>query len=202
MLYLEFLILTMMTENTIFRFKFTNEFTEHLLSFAKLHQYDDRVTYKEEWSRWVQNNDAFIQDESNRMKTLGYDGNVLEKMYKSGRYYFRTKTKNQPKTRRKYISIDKDVIEAMDNHILQHFGTPVFKPSSSHDDFCNEYTDTIQEEYTRLLSEELTKNEISNKIKKTYKNRYFLFSKHKNANVDITRRDDDNSIKEDSIKED
>ena len=98
-----------MTENTIFRFKFTNEFTEHLLSFAKLHQYDDRVTYKEQWSRWLQNNDAFIQDESNRMKTLGYDGNVLEKMYKSGRYYFRTKTKNQPKTRRKYISIDNTV---------------------------------------------------------------------------------------------
>jgi len=167
-----------MTENTIFRFKFTSKFTDHLMSFAKLHQYDDRVTYKEEWSRWIQNNDAFIQDECNRMKTLGYNGNILEKMYKSGRYYFRTKTNKHPKTRRKYIPVDKDVIEAMDKHISQHFGTRVFKPSTSHDEFCNEYADTLQEEYTRLLSEGLTKNDIYNKIKKTYKNRYFLFSKH------------------------
>ena len=50
--------------STIFRFKFTPEFTSQLLSFAKLHQYHDRVTYKEEWTRWIQNNDALIDDES------------------------------------------------------------------------------------------------------------------------------------------
>ena len=78
---------TIDTSNTIFRFKFTPEFTSELLSFAKLHQYDDRVTYKENWSRWVQLNDDSIDAECCRMKALGYEGNVIDKMYKSGRYY-------------------------------------------------------------------------------------------------------------------
>ena len=71
--------------STIFRFKFTPEFTSQLLSFAKMHQYHDRVTYKEEWTRWIQNNDALIDDESRRMKAQGYNGNIIDKMYKSGR---------------------------------------------------------------------------------------------------------------------
>ena len=55
---------TATSDSTIFRFKFTPEFTSQLLSFAKMHQYHDRVTYKEEWTRWIQNNDALIDDES------------------------------------------------------------------------------------------------------------------------------------------
>ncbi|MDC1321239.1 hypothetical protein N8261_04690 [Flavobacteriaceae bacterium] len=182
----------MTTENTIFRFKFTPDFTSQLLSFAKLHQYDDRVTYKEAWIRWTQNNELFVDDECSRMKGLGYDGDVLDKMYKSGRYYFRKKTKQEPKQRRKYISIDRDVIEAMDNHILQNYDTPLFKPSTSHEQFCHEYSELIDEEYTRLIAETLTKNDVNNKIKKTYKNRYFLFSQH-NQNTN-TNRDDNCSI--------
>ena len=168
-----------MTENTIFRFKFTKEFTEHLLSFAKLHQYDDRVTYKEEWSRWVQNNDAFIQDESNRMKTLGYDGNVLEKMYKSGRYYFRTKTKNQPKTRRKYISIDRIIISEMDNHINDEALPNLMKPSVAYNNFTSqsEYSNLMDKEINRLGDLGMEEKPALDKIKKTYKNRYYLQQK-------------------------
>ena len=179
-------------ENTIFRFKFTPEFTGDLLSFSKLHQFDDRVTYKEAWTIWVRNNDDLIESECRRMKQIGYDGNVLDKMYKSGRYYFRKKTTQEPKKRRKYVSIDKDVIEAMDNHILNNYGTPLFKPSSSHEVFCNEYVDLVQYEFTRLFDEQLTKDDIVNKIKKTYKNRYFLFAQHNQ-----TRNRDDNSIMSD-----
>ena len=168
------------TQNTIFRFKFTHEFTNHLLSFAKLHQTDDRATYKEQWIRWVQNNDALIDDESRRIKAQGYNGNIIDKMYKSGRYYFRKKTTYQPKIRRQYVSIDTDVIEAMDNHILQNYGTPLFKPSISYEQFCMDldYSELIDEEYNRLIAENLTKEQINEKIKKTYKNRYFLFSQN------------------------
>jgi hypothetical protein len=172
----------MTTENTIFRFKFTPDFTSHLLSFAKLHQYDDRITYKEEWIRWTQNNDSLVDDECSRMKGLGYDGNVLDKMYKSGRYYFRKKTTQEPKQRRKYVSIDKDVIEAMDYHILQNYGTPLFKPSASYEQFCHEYSQLLDEEYNRLITENLTRDDVNSKIKKTYKNRYFLFSQQSQNN--------------------
>jgi hypothetical protein len=171
---------TATADSTIFRFKFTPEFTSQLLSFAKLHQYHDRVTYKEEWTRWIQNNDALIDDESRRMKAQGYNGNIIDKMYKSGRYYFRKKTTHQPKVRRQYISLDKYVIEAMDNHILQNYGTPLFKPSISYEQFCIDldYSELIDEEYNRLIAENLTKEDINKKIKKTYKNRYFLFSQN------------------------
>ncbi len=182
----------MATENTIFRFKFTPDFTSHLLSFAKLHQFDDRVTYKEELTRWVQNNEALIDDESMRMKAQGYNGNIIDKMYKSGRYYFRNKTTHQPKLRRKYISIDTDVIEAMDNHILHNYGTPLFKPSISYEQFCMdiEYSKLIDDEYARLIAENLTEEDINCKIKKTYKNRYFLFSQNThNINRDDVRDD-------------
>jgi len=174
---------TIDTSNTIFRFKFTPEFTSELLSFAKLHQYDDRVTYKENWSRWVQLNDGSIDAECCRMKALGYEGNVIDKMYKSGRYYFRKKTpKQEPKTRRKYVSIDKEVIDAMDIHISQHYGTPMFKPSVAHDLFWDEYDDLIGEESARLVQDGLTKEDINVKIKKTYKNRCFLFFQHYQIN--------------------
>jgi hypothetical protein len=185
----------MTTENTIFRFKFTHDFTSHLSSFAKLHNFDDRVTYKEEWTRWVQNNEALIDDESMRMKAQGYNGNIIDKMYKSGRYYFRKKTAHQPKLRRKYISIDKDVIEAMDNHILHNYGTPLFKPSISFEQFCIdiEYSKLIDDEYARLIAENLTEEDIIYKIKKTYKNRYFLFSQNTH-NINRDDRRDDSSI--------
>lgn len=163
---------------TTFRFKFSNEFIDTLQSFSKLHQYDDRVTYKESWDKWVLINEDLISQESRRLVENGYTGNTTDKMYKSGRYYFRTKTtnNNEPKKRRKYISIEKDMIEAMDNHILKHVHEETFKPSVAYDSFCQEYSTIITEETTRLKEQDLNDENILLKLKKTFKNRYFLYS--------------------------
>ena len=109
------------TNTPIFRFKFSNEFIEQLTPFAKLHQYSDRDVYKEEWARWVANNDELICNEGLRLKNIGYDGNIHHKMYKSGRYYFRNKTEKQIKTRRQYISLEHEIITTMDEHISINF---------------------------------------------------------------------------------
>ena len=168
------------TENTIFRFKFSTEFNNQLLSFSKLHQHDDRITYKDNWTIWLQSNDQMIDEESRRLREQGYDGNIIDKMYKSGRYYYSKKTpKQEPKKRRKYIPIECDVIEQMDKHIADNADSPTFKPSSAFELFTNEFKDLIEEETNRLLEKELSKEDIKLKFKKTYKNRYFIFTQQK-----------------------
>lgn len=180
----------MATENLIFRFKFSSDFTDRLTPFAKLHQYDDRHTYKEAWTQWLVINDELVDTEVRRLKGLGYDGNIVDKMYKSGRYYFRNKPTNantEAKPRRVYVSLEHDVIDAMDIHISVNYYLPCFKPSIAYDQFCMEHTKLINDEITRLLQEDLTKEDVCAKLKKTYKNRYFLFTQnhiaHKNEDV-------------------
>ena len=75
----------------IFRFKFTDDVVDLLHGFAKLHQFDDRHIFKESWSRWTEENHEGLEKEERRLGKLGYQGNVLDKMYKSVRYYFRKK---------------------------------------------------------------------------------------------------------------
>lgn len=180
----------MTTENLIFRFKFSSDFTDRLTPFAKLHQYDDRHTYKEAWTQWLVINDELVDTEVRRLKGLGYDGNIVDKMYKSGRYYFRNKPTNantEAKPRRVYVSLEHDVIDAMDIHISVNYYLPCFKPSIAYDQFCMEHSTLINDEITRLLQEDLTKEDVCAKLKKTYKNRYFLFTQnniaHKNEDV-------------------
>ena len=172
----------MNTDNVIFRFKFSDEFANQLYPFAKLHQYDDRHTYKEEWTRWLTNNDELIDTEIRRLKGLGYDGDIISKMYKSGRYYFRNKTtSNDAKPRRKYISLEHNMIDAMDEHLNTNYYLPCFKPSIAYEQFCMEYENLVNDEKERLLQEELVDEDIYSKLKKTYKNRYFLFKQNRYA---------------------
>ena len=164
----------MSTESQIFRFKFSDEFIGQLTPFAKLFQHSDRNTYKEEWNRWVENNDEIILNETYRLTELGYNGNITDKMYKSGRYYFRNKKEQKPRKRRQYVSIDHELIENMDTHINSNLDT---KPSVSYGIFCESYSSQLDEEMTRLLDEGLSKDTIKDKFKKTFKNRYFLITK-------------------------
>ena len=63
----------------------------------------------------------------------------------------------------------------MDNHINKNIHIENFKPSESFDDFCKNNTEILKQEVFALCKAGITdSNEIKNKIKKTYKNRYFL----------------------------
>ena len=170
------------SENTIFRFKFTPEFNTQLLSFSKIHQHDDRNTYKENWKLWLQNNDDLVDQEFQRLRQLGYEGNIADKMFKSGRYYYRKKVPTkEPKQRRKYIAIDTEVIDVIDKHISDNFDSPTFKPSSAYELFTNEFKDLMEEETNRLIEKDLSREDIKLKFKKTYKNRYFIFKQQKST---------------------
>ena len=76
----------------IYRYKFIEEFTNELYKFSKIHQYDHRKDFKEAWNIWVEDNQGFVDEEVRRLSNLGYDGDIIDKMFKSARYYFRKKS--------------------------------------------------------------------------------------------------------------
>lgn len=167
--------------SNVYRFNFDNEIVTILKNFSKIHQYDDIETYKEAWKLWVDENKETITRETDRLVNLGYDGNVLDKLYKSGRYYFRNKktTAEKPKKRRPYISIDYNIIALMDEHINKHIKDEGFTPANGYDSFCNNYKEHLTTEIIRLNAntDKLDKDVLIDKIKKTYKNRYFIISR-------------------------
>ena len=194
----------------------------HVSGFSKIHQYDDRHTYKSEWAKWTQLEDIAltIDAETRRLQENGYVGDINDKMFKAGRYYFRKKTPTaasptaavqastdadapdndndklsaQPQQgkggqRRPYITMSKDAIGMMDRHIenMRTAATIVFKPSLCYDNFyqtkmsspeMTKEIETIIEKHEKggaaasISPDDLT-TEIIDKIKKTYKNRYY-----------------------------
>jgi hypothetical protein len=166
----------------IYRFKFTDDFTSELFKFSKIHQYDHRKDFKEAWNLWMEENDGIVSEEVRRLTNVGYSGDILDKMFKSARYYFRKKSteKKAPAERRIYVGVQKDLLEAMDMHIKSKINDDNYKPSEGFDEFCKENIDLLKEEVNFLCRNGLTDSEeIKRKIKKTYKNRYFLFIKNK-----------------------
>jgi len=163
----------------IYRYKFTEYFTNELFKFSKIHQYDHRKDFKEAWNVWFEENNEIVNDEIRRLTNLGYDGDVEDKMFKSARYYFRKKSteKKAPTERRAYVGVRKGLLDAMDEHILSKIDSKKCKPSESFDDFCNNNIDLLEQEVSILCRNVTTNNvEIKQKIKKTYKNRYFLLA--------------------------
>jgi hypothetical protein len=209
-----------------YRHEFGKEFMAKLSLFSKVHQYDDRHTYKSEWTKWTQQEEIAeaIEREKCRLEENGYKGDINDKMFKAGRYYFRKKTSStaetaaatdaadtprtgdddttttttqqqqqQQRQRRQYITMSKDTIRLMDAHLNNLHrneattAAVVFKPSLCYDDFyqtqmsSNEMTKEIEkiiekyEKAANISPDELT-NEIIDKIKKTYKNRYYKFA--------------------------
>jgi hypothetical protein len=161
----------------IYRYKFTNEFTDELYKFSKIHQYDHRKDFKEAWEIWTDENLGLIDGETRRLTNLGYDGDILDKMFKSARYYFRKKSteKKAPVKRRIYVGSQKELLETMDAHIKSSILSGEFKPSDGFDEFCKQNVEILKDQVNLFIRAGITDaNEIKSKIKKTYKNRYFL----------------------------
>ena len=165
-----------MSSINIFRYKFTDDFMAELNRFAKIHQYDERKDFKEAWSQWLNDYEDEVGQEVRRLVGLGYEGNIIDKMFKSARYYFRKKSavKSEPKQRREYVSLDKKVLESMDIHIETNMDDEDYQPKSGFVDFCKENEDMLKEVIQQMLAKGLQGEDIQDKIKKTYKNRYFM----------------------------
>lgn len=168
----------------VFRFKLSSEMIDAIFQFSKMHQHDDRETYKEAWIVWKRGSDIskMFETEIERLQTLGYKGNaanVEDKIFKSGRYYFRTKMVNTvvtataaataaasaaataaatPSSKRgKYIPMSKQLISDMDDHISRCYqrenSENQYKPSELFIHFCSSHTDILNHEIERLVNQ-------------------------------------------------
>ena len=133
-----------MEASKIFRFEFSESLVEKLGAFSKQNEMVDRETYKDEWKKWLDENQGLIEEEDARLKGIGYQGNIQDKMYKSSRYYFRKKStaKKAPTERKKYVALDKSMLLEIDRHILNNIDREDFKPSIGFAEFCESSTDS------------------------------------------------------------
>jgi hypothetical protein len=166
---------------SIYRYKFTEEMMNNLTEFAGTHRFDEIPIFREQWARWYTRNKTSIDEENAHLIKIGYTGDIHEKMYKTVRYYLKNKSveKKEPKKRRKYIQVDKDILNIMDSHISNFGITKNIKPAFAYNNFMSlsEYSNELTNEITRLMELGLNEPEADAKIKKTYKNRYFTQQK-------------------------
>lgn len=165
----------------IYRYKFTEEMMNNLIEFAGTHRFDEIPIFREQWVRWHTRNETIINEENAYLIKKGYGGDIYEKMYKTVRYYLKNKSleKKEPKKRRKYIPVEKDILNIMDSHISNFGITKNIKPAFAYNNFMSlpEYSNELTEEVTRLMELGLNEPAADAKIKKTYKNRYFTQQK-------------------------
>ena len=168
----------------IYRYKFSDEFMEPLTEFSSKHRFDEAELFKMYWDRWESQpqNVSLVDREERRLKAIGYEGDIHEKMYKTVRYYLKNKSleKKEPKKRRKYITLDKEFLEKMDDHILQVAMVDNMKPAYAFNNFTSlpDNMRLVDEQIKTMMEKEITEVEANNKIKKTYKNRYYLQQKN------------------------
>jgi hypothetical protein len=173
----------MANANKIFRYKLSDDIMLNITQFAKIHQFDDRHQYKEAWGNWLTENQDNVEREVVRLQQLEYTGDIIDKMFKAGRYYFREKVtvkkQTEPK-KRDYIVMHPEIIQAMDLHLRSLINTNDFKPAKAYNHFCEQHIDLLRKEILRLTSEHktITGQQMSAKFKKTYKNRYFGLQSH------------------------
>ena len=190
-------------QTKIFRFEFTAEIMELIKRFAIVHQYDERKIYKEQWTNWFKTQKEILEREIRRMIEAGYEGDVHDKMFKAGRYYFRKRNIKEEKKSNKshdepdnevaaasavaenaitrtYITMEPTILKSMDTHIINAFkDQKELKPEICYNHYCINNKDLLRKEILRMLNEnDMEGKELSEKIKKTYKNRYYMLSRN------------------------
>jgi hypothetical protein len=179
-------------KNITFRFEFNEYLKNEIIYFSKLHKYDDKKLLKENYDKWCNENIEEIINENTRLKTLGYEGDVKNKIFISLKYYFIKKQKkedilneikkNKEITRsKKYITINKDLLKEVDIFIKNQLELREnIKPHIIFLNFCSK-EDNIY--LLKKIIKEFKNNglcdakDIENKIKKIFKNRVFYFTK-------------------------
>jgi hypothetical protein len=170
----------------IFRFKFSENFSDILEQFAVVHQYDNSKDFKDAYNNFIKNNENIVTREKRNLIGDGYNGDINDKMYRSARYYFKNKDYSNienkfkdKKKRRQYIKQNTEFINTVDEHVSKMLKDKT-KPSDAFKNFHNSepYSTSYKNELTRIGQFLDNDKDILNKIKKTYKNRYFTQQKN------------------------
>lgn len=168
------------TNPKIYRFKLSSNALGMIEKFANVHKYDESDIFRAHWDNWAKENVDIIRREKLLLEEMGYNGNLEEKMYKSARYYFKNKSgEKKSKQRRQYIHFDKSFLADMDKHVIEVAFHEKLKPATAYNNFTSqqEYSNKIDIIVDEFEIMDWLEVDILNKIKKTYKNRYFIQQK-------------------------
>ena len=157
----------------IYRYNFSKEFINKAYHFAQNFKADDIEVFKESWQRWICDNESIIEKEKRLLHLNGYEGDIDIKMFKMARYYLKNKTDKKPSKRRKYISLNKKLLDEINTHIKKSLH---LKPEIAYNNFEKEYNLLITNEL-KELKQHLNENLSKEKIKKTYKNKFYRAKK-------------------------
>ena len=160
-----------------YRLDFSKIFARELKNFSEVNKKLDIVDFKIRMDRWVVNNDIIIEEEYKYLKNSGYDGDILQKIFKSARYYFsKLDKKNEKKKRKKYSVKDKELLERIKTHVEIKNRD---KPSVAYNNFYEENKNYLDNHIEMLKVEGYEKKDATSKIKKIYKNKFFQMNKNK-----------------------
>lgn len=164
----------MAVDKKVFRYKFSDEIVELMQDFSKIHKFDTREIYNDNWNLFIEANKHAIDIEQQRLNDIGYEGCIKDKMYKSTRYYFKKKSKGfetpdkEPVKRKKYVTVGKDILDSMYEHIKNNISKDNYKPDTG----FNEFENVIKRSVTGY---ENLKSDDKSKYKKAYKNMYYRY---------------------------
>jgi len=153
-----------------FHYHFSEEMGERFMYFATLHRFDDRKMFKENWQKWIDEPDVAdcISKEIDRIKTTGYIGDVIGKMFRSVRYYYRKKpvVPGEAKKRKAYAPNQKEILAEMDRHILLQIT-----------EHCIDQRSSVSPAKAFAHYIEAREGVDKETYKKLYKNRFYLLAK-------------------------
>ena len=185
----------------VFRYKFNDDVTAVLSKFANDNESLPKKEYKEQWKNWLNSNEEFVRNERERLTNQGYNNiDVTTKMFRTTKYYLRKNMEksntdnNEPSTnddqfRKKIFFVSKDLLKTMEQHISKAISENI-SPSKSFQSFADNYKSDIENEIENITTKhtsdtenteniEQIKSTINEKIKKTYKNKYYNVTKNK-----------------------
>ncbi len=170
----------MANQQKTYRFKFSQCFMNELETFSLIHQYDKPKVFKESFEQFLKNKEDMVIREKRNLIGRGYNGDINDKMYRSARYYFKNKDHTiekfkDKKQRRPYIKQNTEFISIVDKHVNLTESINI-KPAEAYNNFKNKepYLTSYKNEFLRISNYLDNDNDIEKKIKKTYKNRYFM----------------------------
>ena len=176
----------------VYRHAIGQNVLDKLRPFAQLHATLPSKEFKAKWELWCTTNELLISAESRRLQNLDYSGDVLSKLYRAARYYFKTKPPTLTPRRRSnstpYLSLSPVLLQSMDAHIHTNLAKNESQPPAAlYSHYIATHTDLVPlftTEAERLRDQaNLSDEAIASKFKKTYKNRYFLIARAASPNA-------------------
>jgi hypothetical protein len=176
----------------VFRFKLSNNVFNNIREFSRIHQHDDRVTFKESWQTWTDDNKTLIENETQRLSDIGFGSNMNEKMFRTAKYYFVKKTFNSTNNNnttvatvatdnnntKKYITISHTFLNCISGQIEKNIGNDSFTPAKGYKHFIEHFNDNITQEIALIKEKtpDISNDDCNIKIKKTYKNKFYQYT--------------------------